>query len=142
MTDTCAEDERIQLLSVYLRDICKDRLCECIRLGFSVVCAENYKLIAAETAVNFAVFAGFFQHVSNIENGNTKLSLIALINIANALEVTTDVLLCDSTYKSKAVLHDDLAELLEVADDDDVRQIVAYAQFWMETGRKINRKGE
>ena len=82
------------------------------------------------------------QHVSNIENGNTKLSLIALINIANALEVTTDVLLCDSTYKSKAVLHDDLAELLEVADDDDVRQIVAYAQFWMETGRKINRKGE
>ena len=80
--------------------------------------------------------------VSNIENGNTKLSLIALINIANALEVTTDVLLCDSTYKSKAVLHDDLAELLEVADDDDVRQIVAYAQFWMETGRKINRKGE
>ena len=36
----------------------------------------------------------------------------------------------------------DLAELLEVADDDDVRQIVAYAQLWMETGRKINRKGE
>ncbi len=82
------------------------------------------------------------QHVSNIENGNTKLSLIALINIANALEVTTDVILCDCTYKSKAVLRDDLAELLEEADEDDVRQIVDYAHFWMDKGRKNQRKGE
>lgn len=34
-------------------------------------------------------------HMSNIENGKTKFSLNVLIDLANALEVTPDVLLLD-----------------------------------------------
>lgn len=34
--------------------------------------------------------------ISHIERGATKLSLQTLVNIANALEVTADDLLCDS----------------------------------------------
>lgn len=35
-------------------------------------------------------------NISHIERGATKLSLQTIVNIANALEVTVDELLCDS----------------------------------------------
>lgn len=42
-------------------------------------------------------------HMGHIETGATKLSLSALVAIANALEVTADELLCDTLKCSKAV---------------------------------------
>ena len=39
-------------------------------------------------------------HVSNIENGSTKVSLPTLVKIANLLEVSVDELLCDNLKKS------------------------------------------
>ena len=41
------------------------------------------------------------QHLSKIENGNTKLSLPCLIALANALQTTVDHLLMDSIAVSK-----------------------------------------
>ena len=41
------------------------------------------------------------QHLSNIENGNTKVSLPTLIKIANALNVTVDYLLVDVIDNNK-----------------------------------------
>ena len=35
-------------------------------------------------------------HLSNIETGTTKVSLTTIVNIANALSVSVDDLLCDS----------------------------------------------
>ena len=35
-------------------------------------------------------------HMSNIETGTTRVSLSAIVNLANALSVTSDDLLCDS----------------------------------------------
>ena len=35
-------------------------------------------------------------HISNVETGSTQVSLKSLIAIANALEITPDVLLCDN----------------------------------------------
>ena len=35
-------------------------------------------------------------HMSNVETGKTKVSLPTLIEIANALSVSVDVLLCDN----------------------------------------------
>ena len=35
-------------------------------------------------------------NISHIERGATKLSLPTIVNIANALDVTVDMLLCDS----------------------------------------------
>ena len=40
-------------------------------------------------------------NISHIERGATKLSLPAIVNIANALDVTVDELLCDSLKVSK-----------------------------------------
>ena len=40
-------------------------------------------------------------HMSNIETGTTRVSLTAIVSLANALSVTVDDLLCDSVVKSK-----------------------------------------
>ena len=41
-------------------------------------------------------------NISHIERGATKLSLPTIVNIANALSVSVDDLLCDSLIESKA----------------------------------------
>ncbi|MBR1780403.1 MAG: helix-turn-helix transcriptional regulator [Oscillospiraceae bacterium] len=41
-------------------------------------------------------------NISHIERGATKLSLPTIVNIANALSVTVDDLLCDSVTESRA----------------------------------------
>ena len=51
-------------------------------------------------------------NISHIERGATKLSLPTLVNIANALEVTVDELLCDSLPASRNVLEREVAQLL------------------------------
>lgn len=50
-------------------------------------------------------------HISNIENGNAKLSLEAAVNIANALSVTTDDLLCDNLVHAFHVYNKEAQEI-------------------------------
>lgn len=40
-------------------------------------------------------------HMSNIETGTTKVSLTTIVNIANALSVSVDDLLCDNVIHAK-----------------------------------------
>ncbi len=51
-------------------------------------------------------------NISHIERGATKLSLPTLVNIANALDVTTDELLCDSLHASATVFESEAARIL------------------------------
>ena len=51
-------------------------------------------------------------NISHIERGATKLSLQALIAIANALDVSADALLCDSLERSEEQHRTDITELL------------------------------
>ncbi|MBS6861801.1 MAG: helix-turn-helix transcriptional regulator [Clostridiales bacterium] len=68
------------------------------------------------------------QHYGNIERGQTKVSLEALVRVANVLEVGLDQLLADSVYRSKAVFCDDLAKLVANATDAELRAIVQIAR--------------
>ena len=52
-------------------------------------------------------------HLSNIENGKKKPSLQAIVNIANALSVTVDALLCDTIDQSKDFYRSEIQELLD-----------------------------
>lgn len=52
-------------------------------------------------------------HMSHIETGNTKLSLPVFIAIAEALDVQTDELLHDSPHSAKALLKQEVAEILD-----------------------------
>jgi transcriptional regulator with XRE-family HTH domain len=58
-------------------------------------------------------------HLSHIETANTKLSLPALIAIANALGVGIDKLLSDNIYHSKARLTDEVADLFSDTTPDE-----------------------
>lgn len=63
-------------------------------------------------------------HMSNIETGNTKLSLPAIIAIANAISASVDELLRDNVLHSHHVFVKEARELLEDCDDYEVRILV------------------
>jgi transcriptional regulator with XRE-family HTH domain len=58
-------------------------------------------------------------HISHIETANTKLSLSALVSVANALDISVDKLLSDNIYQSKAHLTDEVSELFADTSSDE-----------------------
>ncbi|PBE80559.1 helix-turn-helix domain-containing protein, partial [Clostridioides difficile] len=64
------------------------------------------------------------QHMSNIETGNSSVSLQTLIAIANVLYVTVDELLCDAILNYKVVFQNELNDILKDCNDYETRFIV------------------
>ena len=64
-------------------------------------------------------------NISHIERGATKLGLPTIVNIANALGVTVDDLLCDSLEESRAAFEREAAELLSDCSHREMRVIIA-----------------
>lgn len=52
------------------------------------------------------------QHISHIENGTTKLSVECLFQIANALNISLDELVCGYVNSASGILDKELNELL------------------------------
>lgn len=52
-------------------------------------------------------------HMSNIETGTTKVSLTTIVNIANALSVTVDDLLCDNLVRARIQMEHDIQAVLD-----------------------------
>lgn len=75
-------------------------------------------------------------HMSNIETGTTRVSLGAIVNLANALSVTSDDLLCDSVIKAKVQFEQDVAGVLQDCDEYEIRMIRDMAQALKETLRR------
>ena len=67
-------------------------------IGKRIKAARNKRNVTQEALAD--AIGVTVNHVSNIETGNTKLSLQVLIHIANFLAVTTDQLLCDNIQNS------------------------------------------
>lgn len=57
-------------------------------------------------------------HMSNIETGSTNVSLKTMVNIANALSVSLDDLLCDSIVHSRTQMEGDIHEILNSCRDE------------------------
>lgn len=62
-------------------------------------------------------------HIGHVETNHGKVSLEAMVAIANALDVSLDSLLCDSLTSSKPVFENELAELLSQATPKQVKLI-------------------
>ena len=75
-------------------------------------------------------------HLSNIETGTTRVSLNAIVNIANALKITCDDLLCDNVVRAKIQLERDIAFILEDCDEYETRIIRDLAAAAKETLRR------
>lgn len=63
-------------------------------------------------------------HMSNIENGKTKLSLPTLIALANALSVSVDTLLCDNVRDSRVIFEGEAKEVFADCDEYETRLLV------------------
>ena len=75
-------------------------------------------------------------HMSNIETGTTRVSLTAIVSLANALSVTVDDLLCDIVVKSKVQFEKDIAGILADCDEYEIRMVKDMAQALKETLRR------
>lgn len=64
------------------------------------------------------------QHVSNIETGNSSVSLPTLVAIANMLTVSVDELLCDTILASKPIFEKEAKEIFEDCNDLEIRVLV------------------
>ena len=60
------------------------------------------------------------QHISHTEVASTKISLPALVKIANALHTSIDKLLCDRKKKKKTYLLDDVKMVFSDCDADEI----------------------
>lgn len=59
--------------------------------------------------------------VSHIECGTNKPELNTVVNLANALDVTVDMLLCDSLDAAAMPYHKDLSELMQSCSVGELR---------------------
>lgn len=75
-------------------------------------------------------------HMSNIETGTTRVSLTAIVSLANALSVTVDDFLCDSIVKAKVQFEEDIADIIVDCDEYEIRMIKDMAQALKDTLRK------
>ena len=64
------------------------------------------------------------QHVSNIETGNSSVSLTTLIAIANLLTVSVDELICDTVLKTKYVFSKEANEIFRDCNEYEIRVLV------------------
>ena len=78
-------------------------------------------------------------HISNIETGNTKLSLPTIIAIANALSVSVDALLCDNVIASNHVFNREAQEILADCSPYDIRILLDLLKAAKEALRKDER---
>lgn len=77
------------------------------------------------------------QHVSNIETGNSSVSLTTLVAIANLLNVTMDELLCDTLVKSKEVFCWEADTVLRDCNEYEVRVLVDILKAAKESIRSV-----
>lgn len=77
-------------------------------------------------------------NISHIERGATKLSLHTLVNIANALGVTTDDILCDSLTSASAIYERDMGILLADCNHSEMMIITETIRSLKENLRKAS----
>ena len=65
------------------------------------------------------------QHISNVETGNTSVSLPTLIAIANTLQVSMDELSCDTLLASAPIYEREAQMLLKDGDRYKIRALLA-----------------
>ena len=75
-------------------------------------------------------------NISHIERGATKLGLPTIVNIANALHVTVDDLLCDSLVESKGAFQREFSALLADCSHSEMQVIVHTVRALKEGLRK------
>lgn len=103
-----------------------------MELNYSLIGERIKKLRKAQkiTQDKLSEMAGISpQHLSQIESAKTKLSLPALVSICNALNVTTDKVLCDVlTADTSEEIKSDIAEVFKDCSADEIYLMLSVAE--------------
>ena len=75
-------------------------------------------------------------HMSNIETGTTKMSLTTVVNIANALGVTVDDLLCDNLVCAEVQMERDIQNAVKDCNAYELRIVKEVVRSVVEALRK------
>jgi transcriptional regulator with XRE-family HTH domain len=78
-------------------------------------------------------------HLSNIETGTTKVSLSALVRIANALSVSVDNFLADNLFSARPQLENDLQQVLSKCSPYELHVVIGVCKATLETLRANER---
>lgn len=71
------------------------------------------------------------QHISNIENAKTKVSLEKLVDIANVLGCSLDELICDSLVKAKVIYMNEAVEMMDDFSDVQIRALPEFLRSYV-----------
>ncbi len=63
-------------------------------------------------------------HMSHIETGNTKLSLTVLVDLSEALQVSTDELLYDKPYSNKTEIKKEISSIIDTCSDKEAKILI------------------
>lgn len=80
-------------------------------------------------------------HISNVETGNTKVSLVSLVNIANALDCSIDEILFDNMTYTRHVVEHEMLKVVSDCDDKEIRVIADTARALKHSMRQSFAKG-
>ncbi|MBE5922706.1 MAG: helix-turn-helix transcriptional regulator [Lachnospiraceae bacterium] len=114
-----------------------DRAVDFRSLGLNVRKYREEKSMSAEKLSRASGVSK--SHINNIESANSKPSLEALVAIANALDISLDILLCDSLHITKPIKMMEYAVLLEDCEPGEAGIIVEMAQTLK---RKLKEQNE
>lgn len=67
-------------------------------------------------------------HISHIETGNTIPSLKIIIDILNALNISSDLLFCDYLEHSAHVFQNELDEIMKTCSENEIKFIIESAK--------------
>ena len=77
-------------------------------------------------------------HMSHIETGNTKLSLPVLVDIAIALNVSTDELIYDSPSTNKTTIKQEISDLINSCNEKESKILLESIKSLKTTLDKYN----
>ena len=79
-------------------------------------------------------------HMSHVETGNTKVSLPALLAIANGLETSIDSLVIDNLVSSRGIIESEISAYMQDCSDAEMHIIMETVKSLKESLRRNRPK--
>lgn len=80
------------------------------------------------------------QHISNIENAKTKVSLEKLVDIANVLQASVDELICGSLTQAKVIYYNEVAGEIENMTNAELKALPEFLRSFSYLRKLLENK--
>ena len=104
---------------------------------------KQYRIARGYSAQRLSNITGVSKsHINNIESANSHASAEVLVRIANALEISVDILLCDSLNRktSQGARMTEFTQMLEECTENETKIIVDTVKALRESLKQADLK--